>query len=396
MAKPSIKQLKQQVEAGEGTSACKLGDRYREGIGVPQDSAAALQWYRRGAEIGDPEAQNNLGSMLLNGIACQSDAVQATYWFRKSAEQGNAVSQWNLAKRYLHGDGIDQNYAEAYKLFGKALLQGYTDAACEMGTMQWLGHGVGRNLLAAADFHLIAAEAGDSVACRNISEYRQELQNLALSGSQRASLFLCRIYNRGFGVEKSQSLTWTWILCAHKHCLPDSDADIAQEVTQTYDFYRQSITPANRNAGKEALGALRTADARKSPTQDRATLLREVVLEVGAEGGSLTLLRGRNKSKGWRFWIDRDERALYDLLSKEDRSEIANYFASTEYAQSFDEALKLLDKYPWFRLYPVYVHPEFVNAVLFEVGNRGGAEETTRWRDQLRRSEETSAPDRQR
>ena len=266
MTGPSLEQLKHQADAGNGAAASELGDCYREGVDVPQDWAAALQWYRRGAELGDPEAQNNLASMLLNGTACERDPVQATYWFRKSAEQGNAVSQWNLAKRYLHGDGVEQNYAEAYEWFTKALLQGYTLAACEMGTMHWLGHGVERNLLAAADFHLIAATAGDSVACRNISEYRQELQNLALSGSQMASLFLCRMHNRGFGVEKSQSLTWAWILWAHKTCPPDSDQGIAGEVEQAYDFYRQCIEPSNRKAGKQALQALREAYALQNPT----------------------------------------------------------------------------------------------------------------------------------
>lgn len=262
---PSLKQIKEQAEAGDGASACELGDRYRNGTGVKQDWATALQWYRRGAEFGEPEAQNNLGSMLLNGIGCPNDIAQAVYWYRKSAKQGNPVSQWNLAKRYLHGDGIAQDYSEAYEWFSKALLQGNTDAACEMGTMHWLGHGVERNLLAAADFHLIAAEAGDSVACGNLSEYREELQGLALSGSQMASLFLCRMYNRGFGVEKSQALTWAWILWAHKNCLPDSDAEIAEEVIKAYDFYRQCITPAHRKDGKQSLGALRAAYSKPGP-----------------------------------------------------------------------------------------------------------------------------------
>jgi hypothetical protein len=42
-------------------------------------------------------------------------------------------------------------------------------------------------------------------------QYRQELENVALSGSQLASLFLCKIYNWGFGADKSQSMTWAWI-----------------------------------------------------------------------------------------------------------------------------------------------------------------------------------------
>jgi TPR repeat protein len=259
MARRSLKELQQQADAGDGASACELADRYREGAGVPQDYAAALQLYRRGAELGDPEAQNNLGSMLLNGIAYQKDAVQATYWYRKSAEQGNAVSQWNLAKRYLHGDGVDQNYAQAYEWFSKALLQGRTDAACEMGTMHWLGQGVDRNLLAAADFHLIAAAAGDSLASRNISEYRQELESLALSGSQMASLLLCRIYNRGFGVDKSQSMTWAWISWAKKHCTHDTDAEIAQDVNEAYHLYHMCISSEDRKLGERTLAGMRKA-----------------------------------------------------------------------------------------------------------------------------------------
>src|SRR5208282_2757906 len=96
-------------------------------------------------------------------------------------------------------------------------------------------------------------------------------------------------------------------------------------------------------------------------------MLCEVVLEVGAEGGSLTLRRERDADGDWQFWVERNETALYDLLSEEDRSEIGGYFAQTGYVYSFHEALDLLDKYPWFRLYPVQVHPEFLDAVLLDV-----------------------------
>jgi hypothetical protein len=41
--------------------------------------------------------------------------------------------------------------------------------------------------------------------------------------------------------------------------------------------------------------------------------LREVILEVGAEGGTLTLLGKRSTSKSWRFWIATDETAVYDM-----------------------------------------------------------------------------------
>jgi len=114
-------------------------------------------------------------------------------------------------------------------------------------------------------------------------------------------------------------------------------------------------------------------------------MLREIVLEVGSEGGSLTLLRERNADEDWRFRIERNEIELYDLLSKEDRGRTEDYFARTGYVQSFQEALSLLDRYLWFRLYPVQVHSEFLEAVLLEVRKRGGRTAETHWRERLTR-----------
>jgi TPR repeat protein len=160
----SIAELERRTEAGDGAAASLLGDRYSEGDAVSQDFNPAFRCYSRGADLGDREAQNNLGLMFLNGLGCERDPARAIDWYRKSAEQGLAIAQYNLAKRYYGGDGIDQDYAEARKWFEKASVQSEARASCELGTMHRFGQGVPRNLLAAAEFHLIAAEAGDDVA----------------------------------------------------------------------------------------------------------------------------------------------------------------------------------------------------------------------------------------
>lgn len=290
--KSSLQELEQQAER-DGSLACELGDRYRQGKGVPQDEALAFQWYSRGAALGDRDAQNNLGTMFLHGIGCQADKEQAIYWYRQSAEQGNADAQWNLAKRYLHGDGINQNYAEAYRWFSEAVAQGYTEALCEMGTMHQCGHGVESNLLAAADFHLIAAEKGDFLACDHLREYYAELQNIALSGNQMASLFLCRMYNRGLGVEKSQALTWTWILWARKNCQPDDDAEIVAEVAEAYQFYQKYITPAHRKEGKRVLATLREEYSQWADTPEGSARIRQEL----AKGSAPKVKKNKSKPK---------------------------------------------------------------------------------------------------
>jgi hypothetical protein len=74
------------------------------------------------------------------------------------------------------------------------------------------------------------------------------------------------------------------------------------------------------------------------------TTLRESVLEMGAEGGSVAILRERKARDVWQFQMKTDESTLYDFLSKEDQG--INLFSQTEYVQSFHEALGLLnDRY---------------------------------------------------
>ena len=41
---------------------------YVTGVGVPQDAAEAVPWYRRAAEQGDARAQYNLGGMYREGL----------------------------------------------------------------------------------------------------------------------------------------------------------------------------------------------------------------------------------------------------------------------------------------------------------------------------------------
>lgn len=89
----------------------------------------------------------------------------------------------------------------------------------------------------------------------------------------------------------------------------------------------------------------------------------EVIFEVGAEGGSLAIYGIRAES-GWFFsreLIDQSSVLLEGGSGIQHTSQIVN---------SWERALSLLDKYPWQRLYPVLVHPEFRKEVFDAVLNR--------------------------
>jgi GTP pyrophosphokinase len=106
--------------------------------------------------------------------------------------------------------------------------------------------------------------------------------------------------------------------------------------------------------------------------------VRETVLEVGAEGGSLAIIRERNTQGTWEYWALRDEATIADLLPDEEFGK-GELIERSAHKPAFEDALSLLDQYPWFRLIPMMVHPEFEKSILREVETRGGKEAAENW-----------------
>lgn len=104
---------------------------------------------------------------------------------------------------------------------------------------------------------------------------------------------------------------------------------------------------------------------------------REIILWAGVEGGGIKLF-GIRLDGGWRF-----QRNVVDqtpLMLDEEEIRHDSMFTS-----SWEEALALLDRYPWHRFSPIRVHPEFRQAVWAAVEarytGRKAEEDLERWRD---------------
>ena len=69
---------------------------YANGLGVRQDDAEAVRWYRLAADQGDASGHFNLGMMYANGLGVPQDDVEAARWWRLAADQGVAEAQSNL------------------------------------------------------------------------------------------------------------------------------------------------------------------------------------------------------------------------------------------------------------------------------------------------------------
>src|SRR3954470_11876708 len=88
----------------------------------------------------------------------------------------------------------------------------------------------------------------------------------------------------------------------------------------------------------------------------------EIILVIQAECGSLTLYRVRTKH-GWSFSFEVIDSAP-ELIGE------AHIQARSALVPSWEAALALLDKYPWPKLYPTTVHPEFQQQIWVAVKQR--------------------------
>ena len=92
----AFEQWRALAEAGDAEAQTALAGLYFDGLGTPEDAAAAVCWYRRAAEQGDAVAQQNLGDLYARGIGVGRDLVSAYVWLSLAAEQGR---RWSARRR---------------------------------------------------------------------------------------------------------------------------------------------------------------------------------------------------------------------------------------------------------------------------------------------------------
>ena len=97
---------------------------------------------------------------------------------------------------------------------------------------------------------------------------------------------------------------------------------------------------------------------------------RVVILKVGAAGGSVTLVGREGDGEQWQLAlvvVDQTEELLGETGDGVVRPPPVE---KLEWVASWEEGLQLMDRYPWARLHPVAVHPEFVERVRVAVEER--------------------------
>jgi len=96
------------AEGGDASAQTIVGGWHYKGnerLGIYQDYAKGLEWFRKAAEQGEPYALRMIALSYERGDGVSRDYAQAAYWFRKAAEQDDAYGQYWLGNAYAEGPG---------------------------------------------------------------------------------------------------------------------------------------------------------------------------------------------------------------------------------------------------------------------------------------------------
>lgn len=105
--------------AGNVDAQIALAGMYRQGIGVKQDLARAVELYRAAARQGHVSGQLNLGDLYATGTGLKRDLVRAHAWLSLAARQKHAWAIDRLAE--VAAAMTAQEIADANRLAGTLL-----------------------------------------------------------------------------------------------------------------------------------------------------------------------------------------------------------------------------------------------------------------------------------
>jgi len=128
-AAPDFDETMAAAKQGKAYAQFNLGLMYDNGMGVPENDAEAVKWYRKAADQGHAKAQYILGLMYDNGEGVPENDAEAVKWYRKAADHGHAEAQYILGGMYAMGNGVPENSITAYVWLSMAKTQGQTNAA---------------------------------------------------------------------------------------------------------------------------------------------------------------------------------------------------------------------------------------------------------------------------
>ena len=216
----AVAMLQRLVAQDEAIALFAMAKHYEQGCGVPTDSLAALDCYRRAGEAGLSDGYTLQGDYYRHGTSTLKPDPQLafqTYMLAAGITTDNAEALMRVAECYLQGIGTRVDTARAVFFLRDAVAAGSCHAAAELGDMFHYGRGdFEPNADSALAYYQTASECDDTTgdymmglylfkagAYENALGYILSAVN---NGSTRADVLLAQALLYGQGVEPNPEL----------------------------------------------------------------------------------------------------------------------------------------------------------------------------------------------
>lgn len=189
----AFKWLSQSAEKGNAKAQYTLAWYYGTGNNVTD----ALYWMKKSAEQDFVLAQIALCNLYTQGPPAIHDFDTAVEILEDLSKQNNAMAQYALALCYAQNKGVDLDFIKAMEYLRMSADQGYAPALTEMGGVYCSGL---LQLNISQDFN-------------KAMEFYKKAAN---QGFPMAQFMIGKMYENGWGVEKSNKKSREWYLKAEK------------------------------------------------------------------------------------------------------------------------------------------------------------------------------------
>ena len=175
---------------GDAQAQERLGFMYANGIGVENDDAIAVAWFRKSAEQGYRVGEYNLGYMYYWGRGVVEDHAVARGWYLKAAKQDYTLAQTVLSRLYQTGDGGPQDVGEAVRWITRAAFLSDSGAQFVLGGRYATGNGVEEDEVRAYAWWVLGAMNGSAQARQGAELYSRMLSRKQVKRGKELALQL--------------------------------------------------------------------------------------------------------------------------------------------------------------------------------------------------------------
>ena len=120
-----LAQYEQLAKMGHVDSMVACGIILMEGLGVPPNEKAGLEWLEKAVQYHSAQAYYELGTVYYTGGVVEEDVDKAFQLFELAAEQDHTAATYMVADCLVEGEGTEKSVARAIPLFYKAAERGH-------------------------------------------------------------------------------------------------------------------------------------------------------------------------------------------------------------------------------------------------------------------------------